>query len=354
MEERKACASVLEKLSNWKNRAVEAYKRKAFSEWILLVLSSSGVLILAPASSLICRVYNKNGGTSKWIISWASVAGWPITALMLLPLYLFFNPVPTPLTLQLVLSYVGLGFLTTAHDLMFAYAYVYLPAPTATLLASSSLVFSCLFGYFIVNNKLNASIINATVIITAATTIIALDSDSDSERYDNVTDRQYIWGFFWVCFASLLHALIFALSELVFIKLHGRRSFHVVLEQQAMVSFFAFLFTTIGVVVNKDFEGMKSEAKTFVGGEDAYVKLLVWAAITFQLGTLGATGVVFLGSTVTAGIQNAVRDPITSIAAVVFLNDPLTGLKILSLIITFWGFACYIYGNPSSPKLSTT
>ncbi|XP_065850524.1 probable purine permease 5 isoform X1 [Euphorbia lathyris] len=340
--------SLWERMSQWKNQAMQTYKTKPFSYWILFLLSIGGMLTALPASSLLSRVYNTNGGKSKWIISWASVAGWPITALMLLPIYLFSPAFTTPLTLQLVLSYVGLGFLTAAHDLMFAYAYAYLPASSATLLASSSLVFSCLFGYFIVNNKLNASAINSTVIIIAATTIISLDSDTD--RYDNVSNRQYISGFIWDVMASALHGLIYALSELVFVKFLGRRSFHVVVEQQTMVSLFAFVFVSIGVIVNGDFEGMKSEAKTFVGGEDSYIKVIVWAAITFQLGSLGATGVVYLGSSVMAGIVNAVRNPITSIVAVVVLNDPMSGLKMMSLLLTLWGFACYIYGNSSSPR----
>ncbi|KAH9690016.1 putative purine permease 5 [Citrus sinensis] len=122
-----------------------------------------------------------------------AVAGWPLTALILWPAYFVFKTFPTPLDLKLTLAFIVLGFLT------------YLSASTATLLASSSLVFSTLFDYFLVKNKLNAAMINVVVIITAAMTIIALDLDSD--RY-----------------GSALHGLIFALSELVFVKLVGRRS----------------------------------------------------------------------------------------------------------------------------------
>ncbi|PSS08120.1 Purine permease [Actinidia chinensis var. chinensis] len=214
---------------------------------------------------------------------------------------------------------------------------------TASLLAASSLVFSALFGYLIVKNEINASTINAIMIITAAMAIIGLDSDSD--RYGNVTNRQYILGFVWDIMGSVLHGLIFALSELVFVKLLGRRSFHVVLEQQVMVSLFAFIFTIIGLIVNHDFQTMASEARGFKGGKVSYIMVLIWSAITFQLGVLGGTAVLFLSSTVLAGVLNAVRVPITSIAAVILMNDPMSGFKILSLVITFWGFASYIYGN---------
>ncbi|WCJ29893.1 purine permease 5 [Euphorbia peplus] len=157
--------------------------------------------------------------------------------------------------------------------MMFSYAYGYLPASTGTLMSVAMLVISCLFGYLIVNNKLNASVMNAIVIITAAITIVGLDLDSD--RYDIVSDHQYIWGFVWDVLASGLQTLLYPLFELLFNTIHGRTSFHVVLEQRTMVSFFAFVFATIGVIVNNGFEGMKSEAKTFVGGEASYVKLLI-------------------------------------------------------------------------------
>ncbi|KAL2900446.1 putative purine permease 5 [Bienertia sinuspersici] len=311
------------------------------------------MLIAFPASSLLSRLYYSNGGKSKWIISWVSVAGWPLTALALFPCYIICNKFPTPLSIKLTLSYAVLGFLSAADNLMYAYAYAYLPASTASLLASSSLIFSALFGYLLVGNRVNASIINSVVMITAALTIIALDSDSD--LYGNVSKTQYAMGFMWDILGSALHGLIFALSELVFVKFLGRISFHVVLEQQVMVSLFAFMFTTLGLVVNRSFQGMELEARNFKGGETSYWMVIIWGTVTFQLGVLGATAVLFLASTMLAGVLNAVRVPLTSVAAAILLNDPMSGFKILSLVVTFWGFCCYIYGSrPSNKDHSST
>lgn len=332
--------------SNVKKSTREAYESRPLSHWILLILSGASMLIAFPASSLLSRLYFSNGGKSKWIISWVAVVGWPITFLILFPTYIFRKIKPTPLDTKLVLSYIVLGFLSAADNLMYAYAYAYLPASTSSLLASSSLAFSALFGYLIVKNPLNPSVINSIVIITAAMAIIALDSSSD--RYDYVSNRQYFAGFFWDIMGSALHGLIFALSELVFVKLLGRRFFHVALEQQVMVSLIAFAFTTLGMVVSNDFQGMAHEAKSFKGGQSLYIQVLVWSAVTFQLGVLGATAVLFLASTVMAGVLNAVRVPITSIAAVILMHDPMSGFKILSLLLTFWGFSSYIYGSSSS------
>lgn len=342
--------SLWDQVSQFKTMAMEAYKKKPITYWILLALGIIAMLVAFPASSLLSRVYYSNGGKSKWIISWVAVAGWPLTALILFPSYIACKAFPTPLSLKLTLSYIFLGFLSAADNLMYAYAYAYLPASTASLLASSSLVFSALFGYLLVKNKINASVINSIVVITAGLTIIALDSSSD--RYGNISDSQYIMGFIWDILGSALHGLIFALSELVFVKLLERRSFHVVLEQQVMVSLFAFVFTTVGVILSGGFQDMASEAKSFKGGRTAYCLVLIWGAITFQLGVLGSTAVLFLASTVLAGVLNAVRTPITSIAAVILLHDPMSGFKILSMVITFWGFASYIYGTSMNQKSS--
>ncbi|CAN4084420.1 unnamed protein product [Withania somnifera] len=269
----------------------EMYYSKPISYWILLFLSCIGMLCSLPLDNFMgfsCRMASDCDSPSSLI--------------------LFLKVFPTPLDLKLTISYVVLCFLTAADNLMYGYAYAYLPASTAALLASTSLVFSALFGYLLVKNTMNLSIINSIVIITAATTIIALDSSSD--RFGYITDHQYIIGFVWDILGSALHGLIFALSD-------------------------------------NGFHGMKSEASTFEGGANTYYSVIVWGIITFQLGVLGATAVVFLSSTVLAGVLNAVRVPITSIAAVILLHDPMSGFKILSLIITFWGFGSYIYGSSS-------
>ena len=57
-----------------------------------------------------------------------------------------------------------------------------------------------------------------------------------SDRPPGVTARQYALGFALDVLGSTLHGLIFALSELVFAMILGRRCFHVVMEQQAAVS----------------------------------------------------------------------------------------------------------------------
>ena len=166
-----------------------------------------------------------------------------------------------------------------------------------------------------------------------------------------MTARQYALGFALDVLGSALHGLIFALSELVFARVLGRRSFHVVLEQQAAVSLCAFAFTSAGLAAAEGFPAMRREAARFGrGGEAAYANVMVWTAVTFQLGVLGGTGALFLASTVLAGVLNAVRVPLTSVAAVIWFHDPMSMFKTLALVITVWGFASYMVGHSSSVK----
>ncbi|KAK1632807.1 hypothetical protein QYE76_007122 [Lolium multiflorum] len=359
--------SLVQRASKLVSSTVTAYRGKPPSFWALLALSAGAMLTAFPASSLLSRVYYDAGGQSKWILSWSGVAGWPIPALLLPPCYLLLEGAsPTwPPPLGLCLWYALLGLLSAADNLMYAWAYAYLPASTASLVAASSLAFSAIFGRLIVKekNRMGLSTVNAIVVITAGVVIVALDSGSD--RYPGVTGKQYALGFVLDVAGSALHGLIFALSELAFVthlaaaagNNDGGASpsrFHVVLEQQVAVSLSAFAFTSAGLAAfGEGFGAMRREAAVFSaggGGKAGYAMVLGWSAATFQLGVLGATGVVYLGSTVLAGVLNAVRVPVTSVAAVIWFHDPMSGFKILSLVITVWGFGSYMVGHSGAAK----
>ncbi|KAJ7552879.1 hypothetical protein O6H91_06G074000 [Diphasiastrum complanatum] len=301
------------------------------------------MMVAFPASSILSRLYYVDGGTHRWLLSWVAAAGWPLTALILLPMYFSRGISPTTFTWRLFMSYAVLGALSAADNLMFAWSYAYLPASTSSLLSSSSLTFTAVFAYFIVGKKWTASILNAIAVITAGAILLGLDANSD--RPKNTTNGHYAIGFLLDILGSALHGLIFALSELLFIKLLGRKSFHVVLEVQAYTSLFACIITTIGTIINGDFFAMRIEAQRFHHGPAVYYMVLIWAAICFQLGVLGSVAVLYLTSTLFAGVLNAARVPVTALAAVVCFHDSMTGYKIMALLLTLWGFGSYIYGG---------
>ncbi|KAH7297040.1 hypothetical protein KP509_26G050500 [Ceratopteris richardii] len=318
-------------------------KTKSRGFWATLAFGYIAMLTAFPASSILSRLYYQDGGNRRWLVAWTAVAGWPLTGLALLPFYFKKGVLPTRPTWILLFAYAFIGFLSAADNLMYSWAYSYLPASTASLIASSSLAFTAFFAFCLIGKRMNAFTVNAIGIITAATVILALDSSSD--RPTGVSEKQYVVGFVLDLGGSALHGLIFALSEMVFIKLLGRESTHVILEQQTMVSFFGFLFTTIGVVLSGDFSVMKAESQRFKHGPSAYYNVIVWSVISYQVGIVGSVAILYCASTLLAGVLNAVRVPITSIAAVIALHDPMNGFKVLSIVLTAWGFGSYVYGG---------
>eukprot|EP00250_Pteridium_aquilinum_P007517 c17213_g1_i1 orf=73-1299(+) len=330
----------------WRKRLIlcwELCQTKGRVFWLTLALGCFAMLTAFPASSILSRLYYQDGGKRRWLVAWTAVAGWPFTAFALLPFYFKKHTYPTRPTWKLLFAYAFIGLLSAADNLMYSWAYSYMPASTASLVSASTLTFTAIFAYFLVGKKLNAFTINAVGVITAGSVILALDSSSD--RPAGVTKDQYAVGFILNVAGSAVHGLIFALSELVFIKLLGRESTHVILEQQTMVSFFGFAITTIGTIASGDFSMMNSESEKFRHGPVAYYMVLVWSAIAYQVGILGSVAILFCASTLLAGVLNAVRVPITSIAAVILLQDPMDGFKWLSLLLVAWGFGSYIYGG---------
>ncbi|KAH7387689.1 hypothetical protein KP509_16G036600 [Ceratopteris richardii] len=328
----------------------EVYSQKGTVHWMVLLLGSVAMLAGFPASRILSRLYYQDGGQSIWLLAWTAVAGWPITVVALLPFYMKRAMAPTQLTISLMVAYAILGFSSALDNLLFAWAYLYLPASTASLISASALPFTAIFAYFILGKKISAPTFNAIGVITAASAVLAIDSDAD--RPPGVSNSEYALGFILDVAASALHGLIFVLSERIFIKYVGRESVHVILEQQAIVSLIGFAFTTIGVIASADFSKMVSEAEVFSQGSVSYYMVLVWSAITIQVGLLGSVAVMYSASAVLAGVLNSVVVPVTTIAAVLSLQDPIDGFKILSLILTGWGFGSYIYGGYSRSQSS--
>ncbi|KAH7387667.1 hypothetical protein KP509_16G035600 [Ceratopteris richardii] len=311
--------------------------------WPVVIPGSLAMLIGFPASRILSRLYYQNGGQSIWLLAWTAVSGWPITAIALLPFYLKRTASPTRLTTNLMLAYTLLGLFTAIDSLLFFWSYRYLPASTASLVSSSTLPFTAIFARLVLGKRISASTLNAIGVITAAAAILALDSNADKPA--GVNNSQYALGFVLNAAGSALHGLMFTLSEQIFIKYVGRESVHVILEQQAIVSMIGFAFTTIGAVVTGDLSNVALEAKVFTKGSFSYYMVLLWSAITIQVAVLGSVAVMYSVSSVLAAVLNAIVVPITTSAAVICLNDPIDGFKVLSLILTGWGFGSYIYGK---------
>ncbi|PKI74209.1 hypothetical protein CRG98_005447 [Punica granatum] len=145
--------------------------------------------------------------------------------------------------------------------------------------------------------------------------------------------------------AAALYGLMLPLVELSYHKAKQVMTYSLVMEYQLVMSISATIFCTVGMLVNKDFQAIRREAKEFDLGEFKYYLVLVSSGILWQCFFLGAIGVIFCASALTSGIIVSVMLPVTEVLAAIFFKEKFSAEKGVSLVLSLWGFASYFYGE---------
>ncbi|PKA50025.1 Purine permease 3 [Apostasia shenzhenica] len=310
---------------------------------ILLCLGSTG-------GPILLRVYFLHGGHRQWLSSWLETGGWPILLIPLSLSYLYrrrssaSSPAPAILlTPRLFLASAVIGLLTGLDDFLYAYGLNFLPVSTSAVLIATQLAFTALFAFFIVRQRFTPFSINAVALLTVGAAILALHANSD--RPAGVSAAGYSKGFVLTLGAAALYGLVLPLVELTYAKAGRAVTYTLVMEMQVVIGFFATIFCTVGMVVNKDFQGIPREAASYRLGETKYYVVIVFAAILWQFFFLGAIGVIHCVNTLFAGILIAVFIPIVEVLAVVFLHEKFSSEKGVALVLCLWGLASYSYGE---------
>ncbi|CAN1331929.1 Purine permease 1 [Linum perenne] len=261
------------------------------------------------------RLYFLHGGKRVWLSGWLQTGGWPI---MLLPLTVAYFLRRHTDTSRLFLSAVIIGILTGFDDYLYAYGVARLPVSTSSLVIATQLVFTAGFAYLLVKQRFTPYTVNAVVLLTVGAGVLAMHSSSD--RPEGESSKEYVMGFLMTLVAALLYGLILPLVELAYKKAEQEISYTVVVEFQMVMSLFATLVCTVGMLVNHDFQVLQ----TFF---------------------LGAVGVIFVGSSMLSGILIAVLLPVTEVFAVIFYSENFQAEKGVSLGLSLWGFVSYFYGE---------
>ncbi|KAK6940206.1 hypothetical protein RJ641_029737 [Dillenia turbinata] len=312
----------------------------------LLALGTSG-------GPLIMRLYFIHGGKKDWLSSWLETGGWPLNIIPILlsylrrrkkaksqqhsPAKLFF------ITPRLFLASAVLGLLTGLDDYLYAYGVARLPVSTSSLIISTQLAFTAAFAFLLVKQKFTASSINAVFLLSIGAGVLAMHSSGD--RPKNETGREYYMGFAMTIGAAALYGFVLPAVELTYKKAKQKINYSLVMEMQMVISLFATVFCTVGMLVNGDFQTIAREAKEFGLGEAMYYFVLVMNGLIWQCFFLGAIGVIFCGSSLLSGILIAVFIPITEILAVLFYHESFQAEKAVSLVLCIWGFISYFYGE---------
>ncbi|KAI3833827.1 hypothetical protein MKX03_002167 [Papaver bracteatum] len=331
---------------------------------------------------LLLRLYYLHGGQRKWLTNWLQTAAFPILffflfflerirsafPILIIPILVSWskskpksqsistNDVnPTDhgkqrfcVTRKLFISSVILGIMFGLDSFLFSIGLSYLPVSTSTLLMATQLAFTAFFALILVKQKFTPYSINSVVLLTLGSVILAFHTNGDTPS--GVSKGQYFLGFFVTLGAAALVGLILPSIQFAYTKACEAITYDLVMQMQFLISMFATLLCTIGMLINKDFQAISREAKEYGLGETKYYLVLIFAAVLMQCGLVGNLGVIYCATSLLSGVLLTLLSPITQIFAVFFFNEKFSVEKGMSLALSIWGFASYFYGEYKQTK----
>ncbi|KAJ0984631.1 hypothetical protein J5N97_002987 [Dioscorea zingiberensis] len=319
----------------------------------LVILNCVLLAVGNTAGPLLSRLYFQGGGHRQWLSSWLETGGWPVIFIPLIISYYYrlkHDTLAKPyfMTPRIFAACTVLGLLTGIDDFLYAYGLAFLPVSTSALLISTQLAFTALFAFLIVKQKFTPYSINAVALLTVGAVILGLHGSTD--RPANVTKGKYFMGFFLTLGAAALYGFVLPMVELTYMKARQAITYTLVMEMQLVMGFFATLFCTVGMLINKDFQVIPREAREYDLGPVRYYVVLVCSAILWQCFFLGAVGVIFTVHTLLAGVIIAVFIPVIEVFGVIFFHEEFSSEKGVALALSLWGLASYSYGEYREAK----
>ncbi|XP_043694512.1 probable purine permease 11 isoform X2 [Telopea speciosissima] len=317
--------------------------------WWLIVAVNIFILVVGQnAGVLLGRFYYDQGGNSTWMATLVQTAAFPILFIPLFILSYKESSTTTktsmstqPAVTTLTLIYVSLGVLLAGDNMMYSNGLLYLSASTYSLICASQLAFNAVFAFFINSQKFTALILNSVIILTLSSALIGANSDSSEPA--GVSRGKYILGFFCTLGASAVYSLLLSLMQLTFQKVLKRETFSVVLEMQIYTSFVATCACIVGLFASGEWRSLKGEMDGFGKGRLSYVMTLVWTAVAWQVTSVGVVGLIFVVSSLFSNVISTVALALGPVAAVIFFHDKMDGVKVVAMLMAFWGFASYLY-----------
>ncbi|KAG1354322.1 Purine permease 21 [Cocos nucifera] len=298
------------------------------------------------AALLLGRFYYDKGGNSKWMATLVQTAGFPI---LFLPLLLFpsshtpptTHPIPRPPLAEISSIYVALGILIAVDNFMYSYGLLYLPVSTYSIICASQLAFNAVFSYFLNSQKFTPMIFNSVVLLTFSAALLGVSEDAGDSM--GVSKGRYVLGFMLTLGASASYSLILSLMQLTFEKVIKKETFSVVLEMQICTSLVASCTAVIGLFASGEWRTLKGEMEGYGTGRVSYVLTLVWTGVSWQVGSVGVVGLIFVVSSLFSNVISTLALPIVPIFAVIIFHDKMDGVKVMSMLIAIWGFISYLY-----------
>ncbi|KDP28910.1 hypothetical protein JCGZ_14681 [Jatropha curcas] len=321
-------------------------KLKNWQWWLVVAINIFFLVVGQSAAVLLGRLYYDKGGNSKWMATLVQTVAFPI---LYIPLFLLSSSQESstsatlPSIRTLALIYFFLGVLIAGDNMLYSTGLLYLSASTYSLICASQLAFNAVFSYFINSQKFTSLILNSVVVLSFSAALIAVNDDSDGPA--GVSKWKYIIGFLCTLGASAIYSLLLSLMQLFFQKIIKKETFSVVLEMQIYTSLVATCVSVIGLFGSGEWKTLHAEMEGFGYGRVSYIMTLFWTAVSWQVCSVGVVGLILLVSSLFSNVISTLALAVSPIAAVLVFHDKMNGLKIIALLMAFWGFGCYTYQN---------
>ncbi|EYU28179.1 hypothetical protein ABFS82_13G087600 [Erythranthe guttata] len=317
--------------------------------WIQMLIYAFFVIAGQSAGTLLGRLYFDKGGSSKWLATLVQVVGFPV----LLPFQLLNKnnhittgtsttpPPKKPFPYALVGFYITIGVFLAADCMLYSIGLQYLPVTTYTLICATQLGFNAVFSFFLNKQKFTPYIFNSLVLLTISSVLLVFQTDTgDSNK---ASKSKFTIGFLCTLAASAGYALMLSLTQLAFQRIIKKETLRAVVDLTVYQSLVATCAILIGLFASGDWGKLSAEMEGYKSGRVSYVMNLFWTAVSWQVFSVGCTGLIFQVSSLFSNVISILGLPVAPVLAVIFLRDKLTGVKAVAMLLAIWGFVSYMY-----------
>nr|GFA49333.1 probable purine permease 11 [Tanacetum cinerariifolium] len=114
---------------------------------------------------------------------------------------------------------------------------------------------------------------------------------------------------------------------------------------QIYTSIVASLVSLVGLFASGEWRLLRVEVFNFNEGSLSYAMTLIWAAVAWQICSVGVVGLVFVVSPLFSNVISTLALCLSPLAAAIAFHHTMNGAKIIAVLMGIWGFSTYVYQN---------